>query len=239
MNLEALASTILSTPSRILHVSGRSFVWPPSPPGGSPTWSRDEDGPWDLIAALDLGATFVTNVLIGTVAANGHTVAGGTVLRIELAMLNGAKPVPMARTIVASGFSERTDPAALVIGPTSIGLGESGTVYVADTLNSRIAAIRDALTRTTSAGTGITVSGGGALNGRLVLAMAPNGDIVTVNGDDGNMVQTTPAGAQVAVKAVDVTNTGGGTLFGLAIARNDKRIYFVNEGNNTLDLLHR
>ena len=52
------------------------------------------------------------------------------------------------------------------------------------------------------------------------------------------MVEITPAGTQAAVKAVDVTATGAGVLFGLAIRPNDSGIYLVNDGNNTLDVLH-
>jgi hypothetical protein len=70
------------------------------------------------------------------------------------------------------------------------------------------------------------------------LAIAPNGGIVTVNAGDGNMVETTPGGQQAAVKAVDVSQQGGGTLFGLVIAPNGHGIYFVDDGNNTLNLLH-
>ena len=42
----------------------------------------------------------------------------------------------------------------------------------------------------------------------------------------------------MAVKAVDVTGAGGGTLFGLAILANGQGVYFVNDGNNTLDWMH-
>jgi hypothetical protein len=128
----------------------------------------DINGPWDM-TALDMGTTavlFVTNVLNGTVAANGGTVSGGTVLRIVLSIPSGGMPVETSRTVVASGFAERTDPAALVLGPTGVGLGADGTLYVADTVNSMIAAIPNAVTRGTDAGTGMTVSGGGALNSR-------------------------------------------------------------------------
>jgi sugar lactone lactonase YvrE len=177
--------------------------------------------------------------LNGTVAAGGQTTSGGTVLRIELSIPAGGMPAEKSRTIVGSGFAARTDPAALVIGPTGVGLGARDTLYVADTVNSRIAAIENATTRTTSAGTGVTVSGGGALNAPLGLAIAPNGDIITANGGDGNMVETTPAGVQNAVKSVDVTQTGAGVLFGLAVRlEGDPGVYFVNDGNNTLDLLH-
>ncbi len=53
-----------------------------------------------------------------------------------------------------------------MIGPTGVGLGHDGTLYVADTLANRIAAIPDAVHRTTDAGTGTTVSTGGSLTGR-------------------------------------------------------------------------
>ena len=201
----------------------------------------DINGPWDM-TALDMGTTavlFVTNVLNGTVEGNGHTVSEGTVVRIGLEIQGGgAAPVVTSNTIIGSGFAQRTDSAALVIGPTGVGLRSDGTLYVADTLNSRIAAIGNAVNRTTSAGTGVTVSGGGALNSPLGLAIAPNGDIITVNAGDGNMVETTPDGEQVAVKSVDVTGGGAGDLFGLAIRSGNPGVYFVNDGSNTLDLLH-
>ncbi len=202
----------------------------------------------------DWAALFVTNVLNGTVQANGNVVNQGTVVRIilsvpenenendhgkkEAANSESQMPEVLSETVIGSGFSEKTDPDALVIGPTGVGLGHDGTLYVADTVNSRIQAIPNALFRKTSAGTGNTVSSGGALNGPLGLAIAPNGDIVTVNAGDGNMVETTPEGTRVAVKLVDTTGTGAGTLFGLAIVPNHKGVYFVNDGNNTLNLVH-
>jgi sugar lactone lactonase YvrE len=154
------------------------------------------NGPWDM-TALDKGnaaSLFVTNVLNGTVAAGGSTVTMGTVLRIDLSITGGKPPQVTATTEIGSGFPERTDPAALVIGPAGLGLAADGTLYVADTLGNRIAAIPNAPARMNSAGTGTTVTGGGALNGPLGLAIAPNGDILTVNSGDGNMVETTPKG---------------------------------------------
>jgi hypothetical protein len=199
------------------------------------------NGPWDM-TAVDHGNTavlFVTNVLNGTVAANGSTVSGGTVLRIVLSVPQHGQGVPTetSRTIIGDGFPEKTDPAALVIGPTGVGLNSEDTLFVADTLANRIAAIPNASTRTTSAGTGTTVSGGGALNGPLGLLIAPNGNILTTNAGDGNMVETTPAGVQAFVKGVDLTGAGAGTLFGLALRPEEQGVYFVNDGNNTLNLL--
>src|ERR1700680_1505585 len=139
------------------------------------------------MTALDLDRAailFVTNVLNDTVAANGAVVPKGTVLRMILSIQDEGeetKPREILRTVIGSGFEERTDPNALVIGPTGLGLSENGTLYVADTLMNRIAAIPNAVTRSVSAGTGNTVSMGKALNGPLGLAVAPNDNILTVN----------------------------------------------------------
>jgi DNA-binding beta-propeller fold protein YncE len=118
-----------------------------------------------------------------------------------------------------------------------VGLGGNGVLYVADSLGNQIVRIADALFRNTSASAGVMVSAGGSINDPLGLAIAPNGDILVTNGGDGNLVEVTPGGAQIAVKPVDATGIGGGTLFGLVVAPDRAGIYFVNDGNNTLDLL--
>ena len=45
------------------------------------------------------------------------------------------------------------------------------------------------------------------------------------------------AGQQVATRTVD-TETGAGSLFGLLVGSGAKRIYFVDDGDNTLKVLH-
>jgi hypothetical protein len=84
-------------------------------------------------------------------------------------------------------------------------------------------------------GAGITVSTGGALNGPLGLTMAPNGDVLTVNAGDGNIVETTPFGRQVASAQIDPAGLGG-DLFGLTLAPNGRGVLFVDDGDNTLKL---
>ena len=200
------------------------------------------NGPWDM-TALDLGGfadLFVTNVLNGTVAANGTVVNRGTVLRIGLAVPDDGMPRVISQTVIGSRFPERTDPAALVIGPTGVGLSANDTLYVADSLGNRVAAIPDAVERDESAGSGRTVSQGGALNDPLGLALAPNGDILTVNGDDGFIVETTPEGTQVAKRLLDNTGSppGSGALFGLAVGANQRGVFFVDDASNTLNVLH-
>lgn len=194
------------------------------------------NGPWDM-TAFDHGTVvklFVTNVLNGVVAAKGNVVNSATVVRIDMIIPDDKAPRELSRTVIGSNLPARTDPSALVIGPTGVGLGNDGTLYIADTLQNRIAAISGAMNRHDSAGIGTTVSQNGALNGPLGLVIAPNGDILVTNGGDGNVVESTPAGSQVAVKTIEPS--GAGTLFGVAIA--PIGIYFVDDGTNALGLLH-
>jgi len=201
------------------------------------------NGPWDM-GSLDLGnqaVLFVTNVLNGTVAANGKLAFGGTVLRLVIKIPSFGLPFIWFDTTIGSGFPERLDPAALVIGPTGVGLGANGVLYVADTLNNRIAAIPNAVFRAFSAGTGFTVTRGRHLVGELGLVIAPNGNVLTVNGGNGNLVEVTPSGAQIAVRRLDSSGSppGAGALFGLAVVPGHDAVYYVDDATNTLNLLHR
>jgi DNA-binding beta-propeller fold protein YncE len=199
------------------------------------------NGPWDMIVfdGDDKSVLFVTNVLNGTVAASPQVVNAGTVVRLVLDVSSSEMPEVESTTIIGSHFPERTDPVALVIGPTGVVFDANRNVlYVADSLTSRIAVIGDALMRRQSAGSGSTVSINGNLNDPLGLTMARNGDLIAANGNDGNLVEITPAGDQIATKLVDNTGSppGAGTLFGLFAARG--KVYFVDDGSNTLNVLH-
>jgi sugar lactone lactonase YvrE len=195
-------------------------------------------GPWDMTAVEhgDLAALFVTNVLNGTVAASPQPVNGGTVVRLIVRLRHDGAPRLLDERVIATGFPERTDPAALVVGPTGVALGRHGTLFVADTAANRIAAIPDALTRTHPLrGGGITVSSDGALMSPLGLAATPGGDLVAANGGDGSLVEVSPFGGQLART---VEPAGAGTLFGLAVLHRHQGIAFVDDGDNTVRLLH-
>jgi hypothetical protein len=199
------------------------------------------NGPWDM-TTLSLGPLselFVTNVLNGTAAADGAVVHGGTVLRLLVLAGPDSPPRVLAVTTIGSGFFEQSNPSAFVVGPTGLGLGPNGTLYVADTGENRITGIPDAVFRGTSAGTGFVLTSGGHLNGPLGLAIAPGGDVLTVNGGDGFIVETTPAGAQVATALLDDTGSppGAGALFGLAVAPQGRGVYYVDNDANDLQLL--
>jgi hypothetical protein len=201
------------------------------------------NGPWDA-TAVSQGSTaslFVTNVLNSTVPANGNVVNQGTVLRIALRFFSDPNHLPQMTgfTVVGSGFAEKTDPDAFVVGPTGVGISRTGKLYVADTVNNRIMVIQNALTRVTSSGIGTDVTSGGLLNGPLGLVIAPNGNVITANGGDGRVVETTPFGIQAASKFIDTSGSppGAGALFGLALTPSGRSLYYVDDANNTLRLL--
>lgn len=197
------------------------------------------EGPWDSTAVTQGSTTtlFVSNALSGGAAEGVHRIDNSTVLRIRLQSGPGQPPKVLGEQVIADGIPWVDSPEALVVGPTGLALGSNGTLYLADTLADRITAIPQALTRTAPAPAGgATVTEGGHLKEPLGLVLAPNGDIVTTNAGDGNIVETTPAGQQLAVQLAD-SKTGAGSLFGLAIAPG-VGIYYVDDGENTLRLLH-
>ena len=202
------------------------------------------DGPWDM-TALDRGSSallFVTNVLNGTVAASPKTVRRGTIVRIDLSTPSSGTPSVTSETVIGANLPERTDPGALVVGPTGLALGRDGTLYVANSAADRVTRITEATVRTRST-SGSTLTAGGSIDDPLGLAIAPNGDVLTTNGGDGNLVETSPSGNQVDVKMLDTSPVpggpnGNGTLFGLAIAPRGAGVYFVDDGTNDLNLLH-
>lgn len=200
---------------------------------------KNIQGPWDSTSVSEGSKTtlFISNALNGGAAKGIHTIDNSTVLRIELESGEGQTPKVLSETVIADGIPWVDSAEALVLGPTGLALGSNGTLYVASTDGSKILAISEAMTRTTPAAKGGTVlTEDGHLKEPLGMVLAPNGNIITSNGGDGNMVETTPAGQQVAVQTAD-KKTGAGSLFGLVIAPEGKGIYFVDDGENTLNLL--
>jgi hypothetical protein len=204
---------------------------------------RGINGPWDATAFVNgwRAQVFVTNVLNGTVPANGNVINRGTVMRYSFRFFAQPGPLPQltAFAVVGSGFAQRTDPNAFVVGPTGLGVGAGGSLYVADTVNNRITRIASALTRPGSGGTGTVVTSGGLLNAPLGLAIAPNGNILTANGGDGKIVETTPFGAQIAFRTLDTAGSppGAGALFGIAVVPGGRGVYYVDDNANTLRVL--
>jgi hypothetical protein len=200
---------------------------------------KNIQGPWDSTAKSEGSKTtlFVSNALNGGAAKGVKPIDNSTVLRIDLESSEGHAPKVLSEQVVAEGIPWVNSPEALVLGPTGLALAANGTLYVASTQNNKILAVSEAATRTSAVAHGGTVlTEGRHLKEPLGMALAPNGDIITSNGGDGNMVETTPSGQQVAVQAAD-KKTGAGSLFGLAISPAGNSIYYVDDGENTLNLL--
>jgi hypothetical protein len=196
-------------------------------------------GPWDLAVKPDATSAelFVSNALGGNTSTHdGAPVTGNcTVVRLDLALRAGSPPVLTSSTVVGTAYPWRANKAALVLAPTGLALGRNGTLYVADTLTNAVTAIPQALTRTTAvAATAGILTSGGALDAPLGMTLAPNGDLVVVNGNNGNAVEITPSGRQLATKTL--VKNGAGDLFGIITAPAGTGIVVVNDGTNALDL---
>ena len=202
--------------------------------------SKNIQGPWDSTAKSEGSKTslFISNALNGGAVKGEKPINNSTVLRIDLESGEGQPPKVLSEQVIAEGIPWVDSPEALVLGPTGLALAANGTLYVASTQDNKILAISEAATRTTPVSHGGTVvTGGGHLKEPLGLVLAPNGNLITTNGGDGNMVEITPQGQQTAVQTAD-TKTGAGSLFGLAISPSANSIYYVDDGENTLNVLH-
>lgn len=136
------------------------------------TWA-DPDGPWDL-AIDDHGAwahVFVSNVL------------SGKVVRFDLSLTSKGVMIQHKATI-ASGYPVQPSAAAVVLGPTGVAFdAATDTLYVASTADNTIYSISKASQRTSPVTKGEVVFSNPHLIGPLALRFAPNGDLLTANGD--------------------------------------------------------
>jgi hypothetical protein len=200
--------------------------------------NKDIVGPWDLVstATASSATLYVSNALGGnTQTLNGSPVAGNcTVVRVDLTLSGAAPPKVTSTTVIGTDFPWKANSTALVLAPTGLAIGHRGTLYVDDSQTNTVSAIPHARTRTTSlSAQATTIAQGGALNAPLGMTRAPNGDLLVVNGNDGNIVEITPRGHQLATRTL--VHNGGGDLFGLAPAPGRAGLYLVNDGTNTLE----
>jgi uncharacterized protein (TIGR03118 family) len=191
------------------------------------------NGPWDL-TVHDEGhraQVFVSNVL------------DGTVTRLDFTIPDGGMPELVSATRIASGYTIRTDPAALLVGPTGLAFdARRDILYVASTGDNEIFAIPHALERDSDAGMGnLVVHDDVHLHGPLGLALLPNGDLIATNGDAVNpdpnqpseIVEFTRQGAFVSEMSLD---PNAGAAFGIAVSTQNGalRIAAVDDATNTL-----
>jgi hypothetical protein len=219
------------------------------------TWAGpDINGPWGNMAVADNGTTATLFVSMAGFDVPGPqvrdpetgypvTIAKATVLRIDLAIPPGKPPAIRSKTVVADGFGQRADRDVFLIGPTGLALAPDNTLYASDALGNRVVAIPDALTRTTSAGTGREVTKGGLLLRPLALIMLPNGHLLACNARNGQVVELDPAtGKQLYAQWIDTNQAqsppGNGDLFGIALKPDGKGFYYVEDDMNTVMEAH-
>ena len=170
------------------------------------------DGPWDL-TINDQGSIaqiFVSNVLNGTVSRLDVHIDASAIMIVQM-------------VTVAKGYLTRTDPSALVVGPTGLAYDpETDVLYVASTGDNAIFAVAGAGNAMTPVDKGTVVFNDTRhLRGPLGLVFAPNGNLITSNGDAVNpdpnhpseIVEFTKQGVFVREFSLDPAS---GSAFGLA-----------------------
>lgn len=140
---------------------------------------------------FDHAKIFVSNVL------------DGTVTRIDVSLPDSETVKVIGTTQIASGYKHRTDPAAIVLGPAGLFYDKGADVlYVASTADNAIFKVPHAGTAIAMSGTGTLVFLDSHLHGPLALALAPNGHLLTNNGDAINPDPAHPS------EIVEFTKTG-------------------------------
>jgi hypothetical protein len=200
------------------------------------------DDPWGNMAVIDHGdnaTLFISNVGFGIGAPGQAVQRKATVLRMDLTIPAGKPPVVSRKTIIGSGFGAQADASVFLIGPTGLALGSNGALYVSDAIGNRVVSVPDAATRTDSAGTGQMVTQNGLLKRPLAMTLAPNGNLLVVNGLNGQVVEIAPeSGTQLGAQWVDAdeaqTPPGSGDLFGIVMSPDRKGFFYVEDDVNTL-----
>jgi hypothetical protein len=203
--------------------------------------------PWDLtiVDNFNHATVFVSNVDNGT---PGHT--NGNVTRLNLMVTSAGVTLIGTPTVIANGYTVALNSSALVLGPTGVALDPmTDTLYVASTADNAIFAVPNASTRSTPppGGTGTMIAQGGQLRGPLAMVLAPNGDLVTANGDAVNQDPTHPSEIVELTKngrfvgQFNISSAQGGA-FGLAIASvgpNTARLAAVDDITNEIVIINQ
>jgi len=135
--------------------------------------ARFLDGPWDL-AIDDHGSwatVFVANVLNGTVS------------RLDVAV-NATGVAVLHKTLIGTGYPHLPNAAALILGPTGLAFDSAtGKLFVASTADNTVYVIANASRRSDPVTRGGVAFADAHLRGPLALRFAPNGNLLTANGD--------------------------------------------------------
>ncbi len=196
------------------------------------------NGPWGL-AIHDFGGgaaqIFVANVL------------SGTITRYDVSYDGGGQTFNVTRTVtVASGYSHRPDPGAVVLGPSGLAYdGAHDILYAANSADNSIYAIAQAGTVTATQGMGTVIFNDSTkLHGPVNLVLAPNGHLIVSNSDGSNVERTQPSelveftttGTFIGQYSVDPSVGGSFGFVATLLSPGVVRVAAVDDNANTLNL---
>ncbi len=195
------------------------------------------DGPWGM-AIHDTG-----NGVSGTANVFISNVLSGVVSRIDISYT--ATALSATATIVATGFSHRTDPAALVLGPSGMAYDPSHDIlYVASSTDNAIYEIPTAVATHSPVSAALLVQDFTHLHGPLDLAILPNGYLVVADSDGSNadpnqpseLVEYSSTGQFVSQMSIDPNNGGAFGLGTYNMGWGTFRFAAVDDNANTLKI---
>jgi len=183
-------------------------------------------GPWDM-AINDKGSSanlFVSNALTGAIS------------RLDLKISDTSVSLKSI-TEIASGYAHRTDPSALLLGPTGL-VFHNNKLYVASTDDNAVYVIKNAARRQTDDGIGkVAIQDNDHLHGPLGMTLTPDGHLIIANGDAINpdtnqpstLVEYTTSGRFISQFSIDASPSAP---FGIAITSDNSAIRFAAVDNN-------
>jgi DNA-binding beta-propeller fold protein YncE len=146
---------------------------------------------------------------------------GGFVSRFDISY--SATSVSGTALVLANGFSHRTDPAALVLGPSGLAYDSvHDTLFVASSTDNAIYEIPHAVTTSATISATLVFQDAVHLHGPLDLALLPNGHLLVADSDGSNadpnqpseLVEYSATGTFLGQMSIDPNNGGA---FGLGV----------------------
>ena len=188
------------------------------------------NGPWGLAIAQkddDRESVFVSNVLTGTI------------IRLDLKLTKSPAGFSILNTYtIGTGFSHRTDPGAIALGPSGLAYSyEKDILYIASSTDNAVYTIPDALETKSSHTGSLLFSDPTHLHGPVNMLLAPNGNLLVSNSDGSNVdpaqpseiAEFTSTGTFVSQFSVD-PNPGGS--FGIGLLQVDGGFAFAAVDDN-------
>ena len=195
------------------------------------------DGPWGM-AVYDQG-----NGISGNAKVFFSNVLSGSISRFDISY--NPQGISASAIVLASGFSHRPDPAALVLGPSGLAFDQiHDRLFVASSADNAVYEIDNAATAQSRVSATLLIQDLTHLHGPLDIAILPNGHLVIANSDGSNadpnqpseLAEYTAEGTFLNQMPIDPNNGGA---FGVSINNigwGTFRMAAVDDNANTLNI---